>query len=63
VCNANAESDTKCYAKRDTDGDADCDAECDTKCYAECDTNGYSAPSNTEAASDSASSADALMVG
>jgi hypothetical protein len=64
VCIANAESDPKRYAKRDTDGDADCYAECDAKCYAECDTIGYSAASNTEAAPDATSSADAsLMVG
>jgi hypothetical protein len=57
---ANAKSDTKRYAKRDTDGDADCYAECDAKCYAECDTIGYSAASNTEAAPDATSSADSV---
>jgi hypothetical protein len=64
VCDAHTKSDTKRYAKCDTDGDADCYAECDAKRYAECHTIGYSAASNTEAAPDATSSADAsLMVG
>ena len=55
--NAVAFADAKCYAECDTDSDAKCHA----KRYAECDTNSYSAASNTEAAPDSAPSADTSL--
>jgi hypothetical protein len=56
VCSADAESDnnTKCYTN------AYNNTECHSKRYAKCDTDAYTASSHAQAATDSASSADAV---